>query len=380
MVPTRCPASGPSGGRPRLVATRSRTAAAAPRARVRHGSASVAEVASRPTASNATAIEAETSCASRRTESVEVSRVTTSTAAATATWPTAPAPLPASVTAPTSSENVTGTTRTTVSAGRVADPPAHHPAAQRTARNAETTQPPPCATNGARAAAPSTMRTASSSLPQRRARCSPPSATAPARASPDRRGHPAVAAGHGHHVEVGRGRTRGDEGHRCGPDDAPVGASVGLCTAHAQRHQQAGQQGTGGDPRARPEPAVLGGQDEQHRHAGHRDERAGDRQHRGHRPLAAVPGHGGRGRRRRRHRCGPRRATRRPGRRRERSTGPAGEPPPRHQPGRARSGAGPGRCPRRTCGSWRRRSRTRAGRRRHAGSCPHHRARTRRGA
>ena len=218
---------------------------------------------------------------------------------------------------------------------------------------------------------------------------------------PDRRGHPAVAAGHRDHVEVGRGRTGGDEGHRRGPDDA-----AGRCGGRPLHRARPGP--PAGRPAAAPAVTRAPGPNQPCWAARTRSiatpamvmSGAGHGQHRGHRSLAAVPGHGGCGRRRaagevtrpgwggadgrpasalaRAPSASAQALTRAP--RRERSTGPAREPRPRHPPGRARSGAGPGRCPRRTGGSWRRRSRTRAGRRRHAGSCPHHRARTRRGA
>ena len=300
VVPTRCPASGPSGGRPRLVATRSSTAAAPARVRVRHGSVSVPEVASRPTASSATAIEAVTSCASRRTESVEVTRVAASTTAATATWPTAPvggARLGDRADEQRERDGDDAHHGERRAGVRPAGPPpgdTEH-AEERGDDPAPSLRDERCQGGGAehhehgeQLAAPATRQV------------QPTERDGAGQRQTDRGAHPAVATGHGDHVEVGRGGTGGDEGHRRGPDDATVGASVGLCTAHAQGHQQAGQQGARGDPRARPEPAVLGGQDEQHRHTGHRDERAGDRQHRGHRSLAAVPGHGGCGRRRQR--------------------------------------------------------------------------------
>ncbi len=249
-VPTRWPASGPTGRRDRLVAATRSRAAAVPRTSVR---------GARPGRARWRA--ARWPAARRRP--TRTRRVRHGGPRRRRSPPSPRArPRPrragrrrrrrcrAASTAPASSAKVTGRTRTRVSAGLVRSPPAHHPTTQSTPRKAETTQPPPCATTGASTAAPSTRSTASSSLPQRRARCRPAERDQAGEHEPRRRRDPAVAAGDGHDVEVGRGCTGGDQGHGRAADRLP-GAPVALPAAHPDPRERGGERGAGGDPRAR---------------------------------------------------------------------------------------------------------------------------------
>ena len=308
-VATRWPASGPIGRRARLVATTRSRAAAVARTSVRGRSASATDVASRPVDSRATATDADTSWESRRTEIAEVTSVAASTTTATASWPAASTPPRGASTAPASRAKVTGRTRTRVSAGLVRSPPAHHPATQSTPRKAETTQPPPCATTGARHGRTEDEEHGEQLAAPAAGQVQPTERDQAGEHEPRRRRDPAVAAGDRHDVEVGGGGAGGDQGHRRAPDRLPV-ASVGLPAADPEPGERRGERGTGADPGRGTEPPALGGQHQEHGDPGHRDDGSGDGQHAGHGTLAAVPGDG-----RREVRGGRRGSGRRPRRR-----------------------------------------------------------------